>query len=114
MELKLTSFDNRPSIYDLQQTEQQLVSILDLASQTCNEIAQDEADGEKIQRLTRDYLNQIKTIRDSLETQVQRMIGEIPYQNSAYGSKKEAEIAFMKVQIIHRHLKQLTKITAAS
>lgn len=34
-----------------------------------------------------------------METQISRISPEVPFQNSPYGAKKDAEISYMKAQV---------------
>jgi len=106
---KLTSFDNRPSIVALQRVEQDILNLLDVASKACTELSKTGNESKStLDQLSREYLTYVKNIREGLETQVQRITVDVPYQNSIYGSKKDAEISYMTVQVVHNQLKDLS------
>lgn len=42
-----------------------------------------------------------------METQIQRITLDVPYQNTIYGAKKDAEISYMCAQVIHQDLKEV-------
>jgi len=105
---KLTSFDNRPSIPALQKIEQDILLLLDIAAQTCTELSKTEEDSKlKLEKLTREYLTHVKNVREGLETQIQRITVDTPYQNSIYGAKKDAEISYMTAQVVHQELQDI-------
>ena len=82
--------------------------MLEIASKTCNELSKPTTDTEQnLKKLSSDYLGLIKEIRDSLATQIQRLSEDLPYQNSTYTAKRESDISFMKIQVIHEQLNSI-------
>jgi membrane protease subunit (stomatin/prohibitin family) len=107
---KLTSFDNRPSISALQTVEQEIISLLEIANQTCVELSQVRPNQQILSSLSSRYLNLVKKIKESLSTQIQRLGAEVPYQNTIFGLKKDAEICHMQVEIIHERLREMLSL----
>jgi len=95
-------------IPSLQAVEEKLVKLLEIASKTCQELANTEqVDSRVISSLSIEYLNLIKEIKEALTTQISRVNDELPYQKSIYGERKDLEILNMKVTVILEHFHQM-------
>ena len=81
-----------------------------------------ETTNQTIKNLSSQYLNHVKVnlseqntgislyfkeIRESLSTQILQLNEDMPYQNSIYGAKKDAEIVQMKVDFIHNEIQSI-------
>jgi ABC-type transporter Mla subunit MlaD len=96
----------------LKQLEQKIISLLETASQACDQLtALDEANSENIKKLIADYVGGVRDVQKGLRDQLNHLIDNSPYRTSVttYGSKKNLEIQTMKIDLLQQQLAQMKK-----
>ncbi|PRP77712.1 hypothetical protein PROFUN_00573 [Planoprotostelium fungivorum] len=103
---RLTS--ERPSIDALQSVERNIIQLLDIAHETMTELAKRESDSQSLSTHVQEYIELVKKIRDSVANQIQRINTEVPYLNTVYRLRKDAQINQMKVEYILEQLRRIS------
>jgi ABC-type transporter Mla subunit MlaD len=99
--------DNEETIEKLNQSEQRIVKLLEIASQTCQCLAAvDTQQEESLKQLIAEFFQLVKEIQNSLNDQLKYLIDNNPYMCSIsnYGAKKDLEIATLKTELLSQQI----------
>lgn len=98
-----------PSIRTFREVEQNLVDLLEIAAATCDELSQLPNDAKLIRDRSRQYYTLINNVQSKLTTQIERIPDQPRFQHSVYLSRKQAEISYMKTQVVASELSKLVQ-----
>jgi len=80
---------------------------LDIAAATCDELSQLPNDAKPIRDRSKQYYALVGNIQTKLTVQIERIPDQPRFQHSVYLSRKQAEIAYMKTQVVANELSKI-------
>ena len=98
-----------PTIATLQEIEEKIISILDIAAEVCEELATMNPSKQSIVPKSQMYILLVREIANKLQHEIEKISDKPAFQNSVYAERKQAEITYMKMQSIQLQLKEISE-----